>query len=95
MATKTPIYSLAKELNIDSSRIILACKTIGIPAKGAAKRLNEEELEELKNYFKTGKNVAEEIVEINEKVATKKKKTTEIKKRAKTNYFPNRLIGKS
>ena len=43
MATNTPIYSIAKELNIDSNRIILACKSIGISAKGATKQLNEEE----------------------------------------------------
>ena len=94
MASNVPIYNLAKELDIDSSRIILACKTLGIPAKGATKRLNEDELEKLKNYFETGKNVAEEVVEINKKITTKKK-TSEIKKGAKTNYFPNRLIGKS
>ena len=44
MASNTPIYSLAKELEIDSKRIILACKKIGIPAKGATKRLNQYEL---------------------------------------------------
>ena len=95
MTSNTPIYSLAKELDIESSRIILACKTIGISAKGATKRLNEDELEKIKNYFETGKNVAEEIVEINKKVTKKKKKTSEIKRVVKTNYFPNRLIGKS
>ena len=95
MALNTPIYSLAKELNIDSNRIILACKTIGIPAKGATKRLNKDELEKVKDYFETGKNVSEEIVEINKNITKKKKKTSEIKKIAKTNYFPNRLIGKS
>ena len=45
MASNTPIYSIAKDLNIDSNRILLACKSIGIKAKGATKRLNEEELE--------------------------------------------------
>ena len=95
MASNTPIYSLAKELEIDSKRIILACKKIGIPAKGATKRLNQEQYEKVKNYFVTGKNVSEEIVEVNKKVTAKKKKTTEIKRAAKTNYFPNRLIGKS
>ena len=94
MSPNTPIYSLAKELDIESNRIILACKKIGIPAKGATKRLNQNELEKVKNYFETGKNVAEEIVEV-KKVPEKKKKTAEIKKMAKTNYFPNRLIGKS
>ena len=95
MATNTPIYNLAKELGIDSKRIILACKKIGIPAKGATKRLNQEELEKVKNYFDTGKNVSEEIVEVNKKVTEKKKKTTAIKRVAKANYFPNRLIAKS
>ena len=95
MASNTPIYSLSKELDIDSKRIILACKKIGIPAKGATKRLNEDELEKVKNYFQTGKNVSEEIVEINKKVTKAKKKTSEIKIDTKTKYFPNRLIGKS
>ena len=95
MSPNTPIYSLAKELDIESNRIILACKKIGIQAKGSTKRLNKEELEKVKNYFETGKNVSEEIVEINKKDTPKNKKTSEIKKIAKTNYFPNRLIGKS
>ena len=94
MASNTPIYSIAKELDIDSNRIILACKSIGIPAKGATKRLNEEELEKVKNYFETGKNVSEEIVEINKKVTKTKSRSTQIKKETKTNYFPNRLIAK-
>ena len=42
MASNTPIYSIAKDLNIDSNRILLACKSIGINAKGATKRLNKE-----------------------------------------------------
>ena len=78
MTSNTPIYSLAKELEIDSKRIILACKKIGIPAKGATKRLNQDELEKVKNYFETGKNVSEEIVEVNKKVTEKKKKTIEL-----------------
>ena len=95
MASNTPIYSIAKELNIDSNRIILACKSIGINAKGATKRLNEEELKKVKDYFETGKNVAEEIVQINKKHTTQKKKTAGIKSTAKIIYFPNRLIAKS
>ena len=95
MASNTPIYSIAKELNIDSNRIILACKAIGIPAKGATKRLNNEELKKLKNYFETGKNVSEEVVEIN-KIKTKtKSKTDKVKRQTKISYFPNRLIAKS
>ena len=95
MSSNTPIYSIAKELNVDSNRIILACKSIGIPAKGATKRLNEEELKKLKNYFSTGKNVSEEIVEINKKDPEKKRETTKIIREKKINYFPNRLIAKS
>ena len=95
MASNTPIYSLAKELGIDSNRIIIACKKIGIPAKGATKRLNEEEFKKVKNYFETGKNVSEEIVEINKKDTKTKSKTSKVKKETKTNYFPNRLIAKS
>ena len=95
MANNTPINIIAKELNTDSKRIILACKSIGIHAKGATKRLNKEELEKVKNYFETGKNVSEEIVEINKKNIKSISKTSTIKKEAKTKYFPNRLIAKS
>ena len=95
MSSNTPIYSIAKELNIDSNRIILACKSIGINAKGATKRLNEEELERVKNYFETGKNVSEEIVEITQKNTSIKSKTNTIKRETKKSYFPNRLIAKS
>ena len=95
MASNTPIYSIAKDLNIDSNRILLACKSIGINAKGATKRLNEEELEKVKNYFETGKNVSEEIVEINQKKTSNKSKTKKIKRETKISYFPNRLIAKS
>ena len=95
MAPNTPIYSIAKELNIDSKRVILACKSIGIDAKAATKRLNEEELQEVKNYFETGKNVSEEIVEINQKKTSIKSKTKKTKRETKISYFPNRLIAKS
>ena len=95
MASNTPIYSIAKELNVDSNRILLACKSIGINAKGATKRLNEKELEKVKNYFETGKNVSEEIVEINQKKTSIKSKTKKIKRETKISYFPNRLIAKS
>ena len=95
MASNTPIYSIAKDLNIDSNRILLACKSIGINAKGATKRLNKEELEKVKNYFETGKNVSEEIVEINQNKTSIKSKTKKIKRETKISYFPNRLIAKS
>ena len=86
MTSNTPIYNLAKELDINSNRIILACKSLGIPAKGSTKRLNEEELEKIKNYFSTGKNVSEEIVEVNKKV-TKKEENSRNKKSDKNKLF--------
>lgn len=95
MALNIPIYNIAKELDIDSNRIILACNSMGINAKGAAKRLNEEEIEKVKNYFETGKNVSEEIVEINQNKASFKSKAEKTKREIKTSYFPNRLIAKS
>ena len=102
MATNTPIYSIAKQLDIESNRIISACKSLGIPAKGATKRLNHEELEKIKNYFAAGKNVSEEIVDITKKDFKTKSKTSKTKSiTSKTNrenkikYFPNRLVAKS
>ncbi len=95
MASKTPVYTIAKELNIDSNRVILACKSIGIDAKGATKRLNEEELQKVKNYFETGKNVSEEIVEISKKNTSIKSNPKKTKRETKITYFPNRLIAKS
>ena len=95
MSTSSPIYSIAKELNTDSNRIILACKTLGINAKGPAKRLNSSEVEKVKSYFANGKNVSQEVVDLNE---IKVKTTNQSKRKAeKTNiiYFANRLIRKS
>ena len=93
MSINTPIFSIAKDLNVESNRILLACKKLGINAKGATKRLNEEELEKIKSYFKTGKNVSDEVINLN-KVKTKSssKKTVE---NVKIKYFANRLIRKS
>ena len=93
MSISTPIFTIAKDLNVESNRILLACKKLGISAKGATKRLNKEELEKVKSYFETGKNVSDEVINLN-KVKTKRnsKKTVE---KAKIKYFSNRLIRKS
>ena len=93
MSSNTPIFTIAKNLNVDSNRILIACKKLGINAKGAAKRLNEEELKKIKSYFETGKNVSDEVINLN-KVKTKSssKKTAE---KVKIKYFSNRLIRKS
>ena len=93
MSINTPIFTIAKDLNIESNRILLACKKLGINAKGATKRLNKEELEKIKSYFEMGKNVSDEVININ-KVKTKSnsKKNAE---NVKIKYFANRLIRKS
>tara|TARA_B100000085_G_scaffold33740_1_gene27756 strand:+ start:454 stop:609 length:156 start_codon:yes stop_codon:yes gene_type:complete len=51
MSINTPIFTIAKDLNLDSNRILSACKKLGINAKGATKRLNKEELEKNKKLF--------------------------------------------
>ena len=93
MSINTPIFSIAKDLNVESNKILLACKKLGINAKGAAKRLNEEELEKIKSYFETGKNVSDEVINLN-KVKTKSS-SIKIVEKVKIKYFANRLIRKS
>ena len=93
MSINTPIFSIAKDLNVESNRILSACKKLGINAKGAAKRLNEEELKKIKSYFETGKNVSDEVINLN-KVKTKSS-SKKIVEKEKIKYFANRLIRKS
>ena len=93
MSINTPIFSIAKDLNVEINRILLACKKLGINAKGATKRLNEEELEKIKSYFGTGKNVSDEVINLN-KVKTKSS-PKKIVEKVKIKYFANRLIRKS
>ena len=93
MSINTPIFTIAKDLNIESNRILLACKKLGINAKGATKRLNEEELKKIKSYFETGKNVSDEVINLN-KVKTKSS-SKKIVEKVKVKYFANRLIRKS
>ena len=54
MSINTPIFTIAKDLNVESNRVLLACKKLGISAKGATKRLNKQEFEKIKSYFETG-----------------------------------------
>ena len=93
MSINTPIFNIAKDLNVESNRILLACKKLGINAKGATKRLNEEELEKIKSYFETGKNVSDEVINLN-KVKTKSSSKNIVEK-VKIKFFTNRLIRKS
>ena len=95
MSLNTPIYSIAKELNIDSDKVILACKTLGINAKGATKQLNKEDSARVKSYFENGNNISQEIIDININKVKTKTKAKKIEPKLKKSYFPNRLIGKS
>ena len=93
MSINTPIFSIAKDLNVESNRILLACKKLGINAKGATKRLNKEELEKIKSYFEAGKNVSDEVITLNKVKA--KNSSIKTEEKVKVNYFTNRLIRKS
>ena len=95
MPINTPIFTIAKDLNVESNKILLACKKIGINAKGATKRLNQEELQKIKSYFEKGKNVSDEIVNLNKNKVNSKNSKRKIVEKVKTKYFPNRLIRKS
>ena len=95
MSINTPIFSIAKDLNVESNRVLLACKKLGIKAKGAAKRLSKEELEKIKSYFESGKNVSDEIINLDKNKIKPKSNTRKIVEKVKINYFANRLIRKS
>ena len=95
MSINTPIFTIAKDLNVESNRILLACKKLGINAKGATKRLNKEELEKIKSYFNTGKNVSDEIINLNKNKVKEKTTARKIEGKVKIKYFANRLIRRS
>ena len=96
MESSKPIYKISKELGLDTNKIILACKTLGINAKGSTKRLNSEELEKIIDYFTSGKDASTETIEIVNKKSETENKKNSVKKESKNvenSYFPNRLIG--
>ena len=93
MSINTPIFSIAKDLNVESNRILLACKKLGINAKGATKRLNKEESDKIKSYFETGKNVSDEVINLNK--VKSKSSSKKIVEKVKVKYFAYRLIRKS
>ena len=95
MPSNTPIFIIAKELKVETSRILLACEKLGINAKGATKRLNNQEVEKIKSYFETGKNVSDEIVNLNKNKVKEKSNSRKIERKDKIIYFANRLIRKS
>ena len=96
MESSKPIYKISKELGYDTNKIILACKTLGINAKGSSKRLNSEELAKIIDYFNSGKNASTETIEIGNKKSEKENKKNSVKKESEdleNIFFPNRLIG--
>jgi len=93
MSINTPIFTIAKDLNVESNRVLFACNKLGINAKGATKRLNKEELEKIKSYFETGKNVSDEVINLNK--VKNKTSSRKIIEKVKIKYFANRLIRKS
>jgi len=50
-------------------------------------------LEKIKSYFETGKNVSEEVINLNK--VTTKSSSKKIVEKVKIKYFANRLIRKS
>ena len=95
MSDKKPIHVISKDLGIDTKKVIEACNQIGIYAKGASKRLDSKEEEKIKTYFNSGKNVANEVVDI--KISSLNDPKIEkrfIIKSPNIKYFPNRLIKK-
>ena len=93
MSVTIPIFAIAKDLNLESNRILIACKKLGINAKGATKKLNKQELEKIKSYFETGKNVSDEVITLNKVKA--KSSSRKVLEKIKIKYFANRLIRKS
>ena len=93
MSDKKPIHVIAKDLGVDTKKVIEACNQIGIYAKGASRRLAHEEEEKIKTYFNNGKNAANEVIDINinssNEIINKKKFS---QKSHNNKYFPNRLI---
>ena len=93
MPDKKPIHVIAKDLGIDTKKVINACNQIGIYAKGASKRLDHKEEEKIKSFFNNGKNVGNEVIDI--KINSSNEKITEKEFNniiTNNKYFPNRLI---
>ena len=90
---KKPIYEIAKDLGIDTKKVVKACNQIGIYAKGSSKRLDHKEEEKILSFFNNGKNVANETIDVEISSLNDKKIKREypIKSNNKQ-FFPNRLI---
>ena len=93
MLDKKPIHVVAKNLGIDSKKVIKACNQIGIYAKGSSKRLDYKEEEKIITYFNNGKDVANEVIDIKISSLNETKIEKNFPSKSHNNqYFPNRLI---
>ena len=93
MSEKKPIHLISKDLGIDPKKVIKACNEIGIYAKGASKRLDNKEEEKIKTYFNEGKNVANEVIDIEIGLLNETSNEKQLTIKSPNNkYFPNRLI---
>ena len=93
MVNKKPIHVIAKDLGIDTKKVINACNQLGIYAKGASKRLDYKEEKKVTTFFNEGKNVANEVIDINISSLNDEEIEKEFPIKATNNkYFPNRLI---
>ena len=93
MSDKKPIHVIAKDLGIDTKKVIEACNQIGIYAKGASRRLDHQEEEKIKTYFNNGKNAANEVIDININSYNETTNKKDFPQKSTNNkYFPNRLI---
>ena len=93
MADKKPIHVIAKDLGMDAKKVIQACNQIGIYAKGSSKRLDYKEEEKILTYFKNGKDVANQVIDIKISSSHETKIEKNFSYKSQNNqYFPNRLI---
>ena len=93
MVNKKPIHVIAKDLGIDTKKVINACNQLGIYAKGASKRLDYKEEKKVTTFFNEGKNVSNEVIDIKISSLNDEEIEKEFPSKATNNkYFPNRLI---
>ena len=93
MSDKKPIHVIAKDLDMDTKKVIQACNQIGIYAKGATKMLDNKEEEKIKTYFNNGKNASNEVIDIRIDSLNQIKIDKKFNVKSTNNkFFPNRLI---
>ena len=63
--------------------------------KRSNEKIKRTRIEIIKGYFETGKNVSDEIVNLDKNKVKVKKNTNKVESKVRINYFANRLIRKS